>query len=82
MLISADYAVGSSGAPVLVSSGNVLGMVVFTSKLNDQMIFRGCTPTQSLLELLTDSEPERPQVAPDPLATERACLKAPRRASR
>ncbi|QDV29461.1 Putative serine protease HhoA precursor [Planctopirus ephydatiae] len=76
MLISGEYAVGSSGAPVLDSSGKVLGMVAATSSLNDQMILRVCIPTQSLLEILTQSEPGAAQEMQDPLATERACLKA------
>ncbi len=75
MLVSAEYAVGSSGAPVLDSSGNVLGMVAVTESLNDQMVVRGCIPSQSLLELITDSEFESPKPAHDPLAAERACLK-------
>ena len=75
MLISAEYAVGSSGAPVLDSSGNVLGMVAVTESLNDQMVLRGCIPSQSLLELITASGFDSPKPAPDPLAAERACLK-------
>jgi serine protease Do len=76
MLISAEYAVGSSGAPVLDSSGKVLGMVAATSSLNNQMMLRGCIPSQSLLEIFTQSEPEAAQEMQDPLSTERACLKA------
>lgn len=75
MLVSAEYAVGSSGAPVLDSSGNVLGMVAVTKSLNDQMVVRGCIPSQSLLELITDSEFESPKAVHDPLAVERVCLK-------
>ena len=76
MLISAEYAIGSSGAPVLDSSGKVLGMVAAAGSLNDQMILRVCTPSQSLLEIFTPSEPAAAQEMQDPLATERACLKA------
>ena len=76
MVISAEYAVGSSGAPVLDSSGKVLGIVASTSSLNNQMMLRGCIPSQSLLEIFTPSEPAAAQETQDPLATERACLKA------
>ena len=77
MLISAEFALGSSGAPVLDSSGDVLGMATFTKSVNDQMVLRGCIPTQSLLELVTDSKPEPSKdTLHDPLATERDCLKA------
>ena len=75
MFISAEYAMGSSGAPVLDESGNVLGMVARTNDLNGQMILHGCIPTQSLLELFTDYEIQPPQESPDPFATEKACLK-------
>ena len=76
MVISAEYAVGSSGAPVLDSSGKVLGMVASTSSLNNQMMLRGCIPSQSLLEIFTQSEPGAAPEIQDPFATERACLKA------
>lgn len=76
MVISAEYAVGSSGAPVLDSSGKVLGIVSSTSSLNNQMMLRGCIPSQSLLEIFTQSEPGAAPEIQDPFATERACLKA------
>jgi len=60
---------------VLDSSGNVLGMVATAGSLNDQMIVRGCIPSQSLLELTSDSDFGTPEEVHDPLATERACLK-------
>lgn len=76
MHISAEIAVGSSGAPVIDSSGNVVGMVATGRPLNDQMIVRGCIPSQSLLELVTDADFGMPEEVYDPHATERACMEA------
>ena len=76
MLISAEFATGSSGAPVFDFAGNVLGMVAYTADLNAQMTLRGCVPSQSLLELVEGSNIAPVKAGPDPFATERECLKA------
>ena len=76
MFISAEFATGSSGAPVFDFAGNVLGMVAYTADLNGQMTLRGCIPSQSLMELVEGSEIEPLKAGPDPFATERECLKA------
>ena len=76
MLISADFATGSSGAPVSDFAGNALGMVAYTADLNGQMTLRSCIPSQSLLELVEGSNITPVKAGPDPFATERECLKA------
>ena len=76
MLISAEFATGSSGAPVFDFAGNVLGMVAYTADLNGQMTLRSCIPSQSLLELVEGSNIAPMKAGPDPFATERECLKA------
>lgn len=62
MAITADYARGSSGAPVLNNRGQVVAVVSSTEsiyytqegqrQLNLQMVFRTCIPTSSLLRML------------------------------
>ena len=62
MAITADYARGSSGAPVLNSQGQVVAVVSSTEsiyytqegqrQLNLQMVFRTCIPASSLLRML------------------------------
>lgn len=64
MTITADYARGSSGAPVFDSCGNVCGMVSSTksiyydkgnkdSKGNLQMVVNSCVPAASISNLIT-----------------------------
>lgn len=60
MLISADYARGSSGAPVLNDSGEVVGMVASTATINyekrkmtnPQMVVRFCAPVDAIRKLI------------------------------
>jgi serine protease Do len=60
MAISADYARGSSGAPVLNDSGEVVGMVASTVTIhyekrkmtNPQMVVRLCAPVDAIRALI------------------------------
>ena len=60
MAISADYARGSSGAPVLNDSGEVVGMVASTVTIhyekrkmtNPQMVVGLCAPVDAIRELI------------------------------
>lgn len=62
MAITADYARGSSGAPVLNQQGQVVAVVSSTEsiyytqdgqrQMNLQMVFRTCIPTSSLRKML------------------------------
>ena len=61
MAITADYAKGSSGAPVIDDTGAVVGMVASTSSIyykeedgqqkNLQMVVKDCVPARSILDL-------------------------------
>lgn len=66
--ITAEYAKGSSGGPILNDAGQVVAMVCSTSsvyynkksgqQLNLQMVFRDCVPYQSILDLFSpDGQP-------------------------
>jgi S1-C subfamily serine protease len=62
MAITADYAKGSSGAPILDECGNAVGMVASTisiyytneggKKDNLQMVLKHCVPAASVLKLI------------------------------
>ena len=76
MGVSAEFAVGSSGAPVLDLMGNVVGMATTTTQLDGQMVLRGCVPSQQIMDLFSGSTPETATVNSDPLEFERKCLHA------
>ena len=70
MAVTADYAKGSSGGPVLDDSGAVAGMVASTRSIYDeehrgrqedlQMVIKECVPVASILKLVN------PQAVPVP----------------
>lgn len=76
MGVSAEFAVGSSGAPVLDLMGNVVGMAATTTQLDGQMVLRDCVPSQRLLSLFSESTEDTANEKPDPLEFERKCLHA------
>jgi S1-C subfamily serine protease len=66
LTITADYAVGSSGAPVLNEHGAVVAVACLTlpifhedSQKDVQMIWKYCRPSGSLLSLLRASPPKK-----------------------
>jgi hypothetical protein len=58
--ITAEYAIGSSGGPVLDERGNAIGMVCATDtifadaqkKEDPQAVVRTCVPAESILRLI------------------------------
>ena len=66
MQITADYAKGSSGGPILNDAGQVVGMVTTTTSVyyheqdgrqeNLQMVFHNCVPYESILDLFAGAE--------------------------
>ena len=62
MAITAEFAKGSSGGPVLDANGNLVGMAAATSsiyydvqdgrKTNLQMVIRQCVPLESVRDLI------------------------------
>ena len=56
MSITADFAVGSSGAPILNNSGEVVGVVsstfIIPNKRNSQMVIKEIIPINSLKKLI------------------------------
>ncbi|MEM9416180.1 MAG: trypsin-like peptidase domain-containing protein [Planctomycetota bacterium] len=66
MQITADYAKGSSGGPILNDQGQVVGMVTSTTSVyyNErngrqedlQMVFNNCVPYESILDLFAGAE--------------------------
>ncbi|XAL98197.1 serine protease [Phycisphaeraceae bacterium D3-23] len=66
MQITADYAKGSSGGPILNDRGQVVGMVTTTTSVyyntengrqeNLQMVFHNCVPYESILDLFAGAE--------------------------
>ncbi|MFT5130886.1 MAG: serine protease Do, partial [Rhodothermales bacterium] len=65
MSITADFAKGSSGAPVINPHGAVAGVVASTTSVyyskkdgvdkNLQMVIKNCIPAQAVLDLLAES---------------------------
>jgi len=63
--ITADFAKGASGGPILDLKGNVVGMVSSTRSIyynrsagvdeNLQMVIKNCVPSQSILKLIKDT---------------------------
>lgn len=52
MAVTAEFADGSSGSPLLNSRGEVTGIVSFTSAPDDQMVHRVCTPVAEIHRLI------------------------------
>lgn len=72
MSITADFARGSSGAPVLNRCGAVVGVAFATDSVyyheaddgegtDQQMVWKRCTPSVGLLDILSEAPPEGPE---------------------
>lgn len=71
MTITADFAVGSSGAPVLNDAGSVVGMVSSTQSINSgsngdedekvqQMVMKHCVPSAAISAMMTQARTASP----------------------
>ncbi len=58
MTVTADFADGSSGAPIFNSRGALAGLVSSTRPLGDQMVARFAVPAEAIRELIR--EPDEP----------------------
>lgn len=52
MEITADYAVGSSGGPIINQSGQLVGVVSSTRNINGQMVVKETIPVNTIKQLL------------------------------
>ena len=69
MFITADFAKGSSGSPILNGRGEIIGMVAATESIyytqtqeeqkNLQMVFKNCVPSHSIRSLLEGGKEEK-----------------------
>ncbi|MEM7476399.1 MAG: serine protease, partial [Planctomycetota bacterium] len=76
MGVSAEFAIGSSGGPVIDLQGNAIGVVAATADLDGQMVLRTCVPAQRIMSLFNPAAKPTEPKRDDPLALERACLRA------
>lgn len=71
MVITAEFAKGSSGAPIFDDRGNAIGLVCSTRTIyyseerkDPQMVLRDCAPAASVLDLISTDAKESSQTAP------------------